>query len=197
MSSNRNIRVAGARRRLHVWVSIGEAGIAAVEFAFLVPVFLILMMGMIDMGQLLYDYYQLDQAVAAGAQYAVLNAANVTSARGAAIANSVATAVENANGTSWANDTVVVNNGPTASYSGGTLTTGGTASNADDFYCLTGSAPTWTWGTAYTTQASCTGSGTAGKFVTITASYAYAPLLNFYTFIGNMTLTQSAAVQVE
>lgn len=184
-------------RLLRASVSIGEAGIAAVEFAFLVPVFLVLMMGVIDMGQLLYDYYQLDQAVAAGAQYAVLNAANVTSAQGAQVANSIATAVENANGTSWANDTITVNNGPTATYTGGTLTTGGVAANADDFYCLTGSAPAWTWGTAYTTQVSCSGGGTAGKFVTITASFSYAPYLNFYAFIGSKSLTQSAVVQVE
>ena len=56
-----------------------DSGIAAVEFAILVPVFLILLMGTTDLGQMLYAYYKLDQAVAAGAEYAALNAANVTS----------------------------------------------------------------------------------------------------------------------
>jgi Flp pilus assembly protein TadG len=174
-----------------------NAGIAAVEFAFLVPIFLILLMGSIDVGQMLFAYYRLDQAVAAGTQYAVLNGANVTSLNGASVAQYVATAVEDANGTAWANDTVVVNNGPSMTVTNGVATSGGTASNADDYYCITGSPPNWTWGTAYTSQVSCTGGGTAGKYVTVTASYNYVPVLSFYTFITNSTLTQNGVVRVQ
>ncbi len=175
----------------------GERGNAAVEFAILVPIFLLLMTGMVDMSQLLCDYYELDQAVAAGAQYAALNAANVSSTNGASLASAVATSVEGANGTAWANDTVVVNNGPTVTFTSGTSSAGGTAANADNFYCLTGSAPNWIWGTAYTSEVSCTGGGSAGKYVTITATYNYVPVLNFSALIGRRTLSQSAAVQVE
>lgn len=175
----------------------GEAGIAAVEFAFLVPVFLILIMGVVDLGQMLYAYYELDQSVAAGAEYAALNAANVTSTNGAALANSIATAITNASGTNWANGTVVVNNGPTVTITGGTAVSSGTATNADEFYCLTGSSPNWNWGTGYTSQSSCTSGGTAGKYVTVTATYAYVPLLQIYSFIQSGTLTQSAAVQTQ
>lgn len=173
-----------------------NAGIAAVEFAFLVPVLLILVMGVADLGQMLFAYYQLDQAVAAGAQYAALNAANATSTKGASLASSIALAVANANGTAWANDTVVVNDGPSVTITNGTASSGGTAANADDFYCLTGTAPNRSWGTAYTSQSSCSGSGTAGKYVTVTVSYSYVPLLKIYTFITNGTLTQNAAVRV-
>jgi Flp pilus assembly protein TadG len=175
----------------------GEYGIAAVEFAFLVPVFLIMLMGVIDISQLLSDYYQLDQAVAAGAQYAALNAANVTSTNGAALATAIATTVESANGSAWANDTVVVNNGPSVSVTNGSSSSGGTAANANDYYCLTGSPPSWVWGTGYTTATTCSAGGNAGKFVTITASYSYVPILKFYAFIGRRTLTQNAAVQVQ
>lgn len=178
-------------------LAAGEAGIAAIEFAILVPVFLILMLGVVDVGQMLYDYYQLDQAVAAGAQYAALNAANVTASQGGQVASAIATAVEAANGSAWANDTVVVNDGPTVTVTNGSASSSGTAANADDFYCLTGSPPSWSWGTAYTTQTTCSGGGTAGKFVTIQASYNYVPILSFYAFIGPTTLTQNAAVQVE
>jgi hypothetical protein len=48
-----------------------------------------------------------------------------------------------------------------------------------------------------TCGASCSGSGTAGKFVTITATAAYTPLLNLYTFINNGTLRQSAVVETQ
>src|SRR5579864_635570 len=97
-----------------------DDGIAAVEFAFIVPILLVLFSGIVDVSQMLYAYYQLDQAIGAGAQYAVLNAANVTSTSGAALATSIATVVENANGTAWANDTVVVNDGPTVTVTNGT-----------------------------------------------------------------------------
>jgi Flp pilus assembly protein TadG len=171
-----------------------DSGIAAVEFAILVPVFLILLMGTTDLGQMLYAYYELDQA---GAEYAALNAANVTSTNGAALASSVATIVESANGSSWANDTIVVNNGPTVTVTGGTAVSSGTASNADSYYCLTGSPGSWSWGTANATQVSCAGGGTAGKFVTVTATYSYHPVLKIYTFITDSTLSQSSVVQTQ
>jgi Flp pilus assembly protein TadG len=174
-----------------------DAGVAAVEFAFLVPVLLVLFSGIIDISQMLYAYYRLDQAVAAGAQYAVLNAANVTSTTGASLATSIATVVENANGTAWTNDTVVVNDGPTVTVTNGTAASSGTASNADEYYCVTGSPLNWTWGTAYTTQTNCSGGDTAGKYVTVTASYNYVPLIGIYRIFTNSTLNQSAAVRVQ
>ncbi|HLY04457.1 MAG TPA: TadE/TadG family type IV pilus assembly protein [Rhizomicrobium sp.] len=174
-----------------------NSGIAAVEFAFIVPIFLVLFAGIADVSQMLYAYYELDQAVAAGSQYAVLNAANVTSTTGAALASSIATVVENANGSAWTNDTVVVNNGPTVTVTNGTASSSGTAANADKYYCITGSQGSWTWGTAYTSQSSCSPSGTAGKYVTITASYSYVPLVGIYHVFTNSTLHQSAAVRVQ
>ena len=41
-----------------------NAGMAATEFASIVPVFLVLLMGAVDMGQMLYACHKLDQAVA-------------------------------------------------------------------------------------------------------------------------------------
>lgn len=174
-----------------------DAGVAAIEFAFIVPIFAILFTGVVDISQMLYAYYQLDQAVAAGSQYAVLNAANVTSTTGAALASSIATVVENANGTAWTDDTIVVNDGPTVTVTNGTAAASGTAANADNYYCLTGSQNSWSWGTGYSTQTNCSGGGTAGKYVTITASYNYVPLVAIYQVFTNTTLNQSAAVRVQ
>ena len=174
------------------------SGIAAVEFAFLVPVLLILLMGAADLGQMLYAYYRLDQAVAAGAQYALLNSSKVNSTNGATLAGSIANVVANANGTAWANDTIVVNNGPSATITSGTTSTGGTAANANNCYCPSGSPPSWTWGSSKTCSSSCDGgNGQAGKFVTVTSSVAYHPILKVYTFITDSTLTQSAAVRTQ
>jgi len=185
------------RRKIAKLAVGADSGIAAVEFAILVPVMLILLMGGTDLGQMLYAYYRLDQAVAAGAEYAALNATSVNSTSGAALASSIATVVESANGTAWANDTIVVNNGPTVTMTGGAAGSSGTASNADSYYCLTGSPGSWSWGTAHSTQVSCGATGTAGKFVTVTATYSYHPVLKIYSFITDSTLSQSSAVETQ
>lgn len=174
-----------------------RAGLAAIEFALIMPVFLILLVGAVDMGLMLFEDYKLDQAVAAGAEYAAVNPSNVNSTNGASLASSIATTVEDANGTAWANDVVVVNDGPTATVTNGSLTSSGTASNADSCYCPTGSPPNWTWGSAMSCGASCSGSGTAGKFVTITATANYTPLLRLYGLITAGTLRQSATVETQ
>lgn len=185
-------------RRLLQHVATGrDSGIAAVEFAIIVPVFLMLFVGATDLGQMLFDQYQLDQAVAAGAEYAALNSANVNSANGAALATSIAAVVESANGAAWANDVITVNNGPNVTVTNGHATSGGTASNADSYYCLTGSPGSWSWGTAYSSQVACAGSGTAGKFVAITGTYTYTPLLTVFHFVHSSTLSQSSMVETQ
>jgi Flp pilus assembly protein TadG len=174
-----------------------DEGLAAIEFAMLVPVYLLILVGAVDMGGMLYSSYQLETAVAAGSEYAALNSANVTSANGASLATSIATVVENANGSAWANNTVIVNNGPTVTVTSGTAASSGTASNADSCYCPTGSPPNWVWGSAVTCGSSCTGGGEGGKFVTITATVAYTPLLTSFGLVHNGTLTQNATVEVQ
>jgi Flp pilus assembly protein TadG len=186
-------RLLGRLRAL--WGS--NAAAAAVEFAFIMPVFLIIMIGAVDLGMMLFEDYKLEQAVAGGAEYAAVNTASVNSTSGATLASSIATAVESANGSGWANDVVVVNNGPSVTVTNGSATSGGTASNADSCYCPTGSPPNWTWGSSMTCGASCSGGGTAGKFVTITATASYTPLLTGYGFIGGNTLRQSATVEAQ
>jgi len=178
-----------------LWQS--AAGIAAIEFAIITPVFLIIFVGAVDLGMMLFEDYKLDQSVAAGAEYAAVNPSNVNSTAGAGLASSIAATVASANGSGWANDVVVVNNGPTVTVTNGTAVSSGTNSNADDCYCPTGSPPNWSWGSAMTCGASCSGGGSAGKFVTITATATYTPLLVAYGFIHGKTLRQSATVQAQ
>ena len=172
-------------------------GLSGIEFAMLAPVYLIVLVGAVDIGGMLYKSYQLEQAVAAGAEYAAVNAANVNGTNGATLATSIAGIVANANGSASANDTVVVNNGPTETVTNGTPSSGGTAANANNCYCPTGSPPNWVWGSSQTCSDSCPNGSVAGKFVTITASAAYTPLLTTYGLLKNGTLTQNATVQVQ
>jgi Flp pilus assembly protein TadG len=176
-----------------------DRGIAAVEFALLAPIFCLLMAGVIDLGGVLFTKFQLDAAVTAGANFAQVNASNVSSTNGAALASNIATIVETSQGAGWANDGVVVNNGPTTTVTTGTASSGGTATNADSCYCPSGTPGAFTWGSAATCGNPCSGSNTgfAGKFVTITASRQYTPIFSSYGIVANNTITASAAVQVQ
>jgi hypothetical protein len=53
------------------------------------------------------------------------------------------------------------------------------------------------WGGAATCGSTCAGGSQAGKFVTITGSVTYTPLLSTFGLIKNGTLTQNATVQVQ
>jgi len=174
-------------------------GVAAVEFALVTPIFCLLLAGIVDLGGALYTKFKLDSAVTAGANFAQVNAANVSSTNGQTLANNIATIVETSQGSGWADDGVVVNNGPTATVSSGTSTASGTATNADACYCPTGTPGSFTWGSSTTCGNPCPGTNTgyAGKFVTITASHSYTPIFSSYGIVQNDTISASAAVQVQ
>jgi Flp pilus assembly protein TadG len=174
-----------------------RSGLAALEFALTAPILSALFIGSVDVAQLFMGQLKLSSAVFAGADYALVNASEASSASGAALAASIAAIVGNVNGAGWASGTVVVNNGPTATFSAGSSAATGTASNANLYYCLTGSPGAWTWGTGQTTSASCGTSGTAsGKFVTISATTTVTPLITGMSFTTG-TINQSVAVQVQ
>ena len=171
-------------------------GVAAVEFAILAPVFGLVFAGMADLGGVLYTQFRLNAAVSAGANYALINASSVSSTSGATLSSTVAAVVENNAGTNWANDTVVVNNGPSTTITSGASSSGGTASNADSCYCPTLST-TVAWGVAATCGSACAGGGLAGKFVTISASRTYTPLFSSYGIVQNGAITVTTAVETQ
>ncbi len=182
-----------------------NAGVAAVEFGLLAPTFVLVFAGTVTVGDAVAVQTQLDGAVAAGINYAVVNQSEVTSSTNSRtgnayavdLATTIANLVSTSAGGTAANVTVVVNNGPTVTITGGTPITSGTTSNANLYYCLTGSPSNWTWGNSGTANAACSGSGTYGKFVTITASYTFTPFFNSYTFGLGSTLTVGTAAQVQ
>jgi len=177
---------------------VDHRGMAAVEFAMVTPFFCALMVGAVDLGGELFTKFRLDAAVEAGANYAEVNALNVNSSNGQTVANNTATVVETSQGSAWANATVVVNNGPTATVTGGTSTPSGTVANADSCYCPTGTAGSLTWGSAVACGSACPGNNTgyAGRFVTITASKTYSPIFSSYGLVTNGTISTTALVEV-
>jgi Flp pilus assembly pilin Flp len=172
-------------------------GAAAVEFALIAPILCLLLAGAVDFGGALYTNLKLDAAVAAGANYAQVNAANVSSANGAALAANIANVVETSEGAVYANGVVVVNNGPSVTVSGGSASPGGTPGNADACYCPTGAGQSFAWGGAAVCGAVCPSGGIAGKFVTITVTRTYNPVFASYGLVANHAISASAAVETQ
>jgi Flp pilus assembly protein TadG len=174
--------------------------VAALEFALLAPTLVMVFAGVVDIGNALYTWSKLEQALALGANYALMNTANVAT-NTQTLANNIATIAATSNPGHGANATVVVNNGITATVTGtangaGTPSDSGTASNAGSYYCLTGSPTSWTWGTAKSNNTTaCADGSQPGQFVIITVSYSFTPFFASYGFVANGTMTDGAAVQ--
>ena len=195
--------MSGALARRRRSLLADDRGIAAIEFAVIAPLFCLLFVAAIDIGSAVYTRFKLDAAVSAGANYALINAANVSATGGATLASNIAAIVENGVASGYANEAIVVNNGPTATVSGGTpsaagtLSTGGTNAPADSCYCPTGTTTAFTWGAAKTCGSACAGGAVAGKFVTIVATRTYNPIFSSYGLIANNTITASATVETQ
>ena len=187
----------GARRRRRGFLG-DRSGAAAVEFALVSPTIILVLVALIDLGGMLYTRFQLDAAVGAAANYAMVNAASVNSTNGAALASTLANLVTGSQASNWANSTVTVNAGPQASNTAGSVSTSGTASSADSCYCPTGTASSVTWGGAQTCGNACAGGGYAGKFVVLSATRNYSPVFTGYGLVsqaGDMTSTSMVQVQ--
>ena len=171
--------------------------VAALEFGLLAPTFVMIFAGVADLGNALYTWSKLEQALALGSNYALMNQGQVNSTNGPALADNIAIIVATSNPGTAANSAVVVNNGPTATVTnGGTPVDGGTAANANKYYCLTGSPTSWTWGTGYNdTTTQCTDGSHSGQFVTISVSYNFTPFFISYGFVQNGLMTAGAVVQ--
>ncbi|MGH7059322.1 MAG: TadE/TadG family type IV pilus assembly protein [Stellaceae bacterium] len=168
-----------AQAVLHLLWGCDDSGVAAIEFALLSTVFLILLAGVVDVGSLIYTMSKLDAAVSAGAQYAENNAALVA-ANPSGLSTDIGNVVNDTNGTGWATSAVDVNNG----------------NDATGCYCPTGSPGNWSWGGAVSCQSAC-GGGIAGQFVTITASRNFTPMFPSFGFVQNGAISRSAIVETQ
>jgi Flp pilus assembly protein TadG len=165
--------------------------------ALISPMLMILLAGIIDFGRAYQEEIELSSAVAAAAQYALLNVASINSTNAASLASTLSGIVANTNGAAWAGATVTVNAGASNSIAGGVATTSGTAANADSCWCPTGVSSAWNWGSAATCSSACAGGTLAGKFVTIAGTRQFTAIFTAYGLIGNITLHQSTIVQAQ
>jgi Flp pilus assembly protein TadG len=153
-------------------------GVAAVEFALIAPVLLMVLAGITDFGLVEFGKSQLANGLAQGVQYALLQGASVTAA----------------------NITTVVQAG--ASRAGlapaVTVTVTGPAC-----YCVSGTpAALVTPSTALSASYTCTGTCPSpevapGVFVTIAATFVYAPVMPLYSQLASPTVHETAIARLK
>jgi len=171
-----------------------ETGSAVVEFALIAPALVLLLIGAVDFGSAIYDLLTVNGAVSAAADYAILNASSVNSTQGQSLAQSLGQILSSAG----ANAVVTVNDGPTATASGGVVTLGGSSSPANLCYCPTpASGGGVTWGSSTTCGSTCSGGGIAGKFVAISASVQFTSIFGSKGLIPSQTFTTSSVAQAQ
>jgi Flp pilus assembly protein TadG len=195
--AHRHNATAADTRRHNATAADGRRGTAAVELALIAPMLLILLAGIIDFGRVFHEEIELSSAVAAAAQYALINASSIESTDAASLAARLGSIVANSNGSAWAGAAVTVNNGATSAVANGTVTPGGSTGSANSCWCPGGSSNGWSWGTAAACGSACAGGTLAGKFVTISGTRAFTPIFGNYGLIGNRTLRQSTIVQAQ
>ena len=144
-----------------------RSGIAAVEFALLLPVFALLCVGGIDFGMAFDAKLRLSTAVGEGAQFAFLTGTGVQ-------ATQVQTVVQSASTLSPVS--VAVTYSPNACY------------------CLAGSPAALSGQTCGT---SCANGSPAGKYLSITATYTYQPIFPSYALLANPVLSEAVTVRLQ
>lgn len=177
-----------------IWRARG--GTAAVEFAIVAQVFAVIFAGTAEIGIIYLKRLQLSNTLAAATNYAMINSAAVTATGGAALATTLATILGDDGIAAPAQVSVVINGGPSRSVTGTTVTTGGTASDADRCYCPTGTT-TITWGLAVTCGSACASGLRGGKFVELRVSRAHTALFRGFGGVRDGKVALMSLVQVE
>jgi Flp pilus assembly protein TadG len=160
----------------HAWLA-DRRGIAAVEFALVVPVLLLLLGGVADFGLLMMGRSQLANGIAQGVQYALLIGPGVPAA-------TVSSVVATGSARSGISATVTVEiTGPVC-------------------YCVSGqpaalSGSSTALSATYTCTGTCPDAKTPGVFLIIAANYTYRSLMPLYSHLANPTVAQTVTVQLQ
>lgn len=155
-----------------------RSGIAALEFALLVPVLVVIFLAVADFGLLYYRQLQMASALAAGAEYAFTKGQSETGATLTADVSNFVNTVSPVPATS-----------STASFNGGL--------SATSCYCVAGSPAVFTG--PLTCGAACTDSSgsTAGKYISITGSFSYAAMFVLDQVLFPASLAQTVTVRLQ
>lgn len=149
-----------------------RAGSAAVEFAIVFPVMLVILAATVDLGFAYYQKSRVGSAISAAAYYAVRNGATLTSLNADLMRTTLEGIVRSTLGMS-SNITVSV-----------LINNSANAVDASYYFCVSGYPPVYT--STGLTPASCSGNVTSGKFVTIRVTEQLQPLILSTGFLSTV-----------
>lgn len=151
-------------------------GVAAVEFALIAPVLLLMLGGVADFGLLMTGKSQLANGVAQSAAYALLTGVHVSAA-------SVQTAVQSGSARAGMSASVTVNvTGPAC-------------------YCVSSQpavlpASSTPLSASYACTGTCPSGQAPGAYLIITASYSYQPLMPLYSHLSTPIVTETVTLRL-
>lgn len=140
-----------------------RAGAAAVEFAVVFPLMLMIFAATVDFGFAYYQKSRIGSAISAAAYYAVRNGNTLSAATAPVMQATLQSIVRSTLGTSTSITVSVLINNSTNPL------------DASNYFCVAGYPPVYT--STGLTPASCSGNVTSGKFVTIHVTEQLQPLI--------------------
>ncbi|PZX40692.1 TadE-like protein [Roseinatronobacter thiooxidans] len=183
------------RRRLPLfWLRAAqqETGSAAVEFALIAPVILLILAVTFEIGLTLRAKSRLVGAISATAHQTLDSAATVDDGT----AQTVATALLGGLAGRGRSATVNLNNAVTARLEGGTIVVTDTGAPVANCYCPTWGEAGYDWNASMACNTDCADGSLAGRFVQITAQAPFTSILGAYSFFSPETLQNSAVVRL-
>ncbi|PYE26765.1 TadE-like protein [Rhizobium sp. PP-CC-3A-592] len=162
-----------------------NSGVAAVEFALVAPLFLLLIVGLVDLGFAYHAKLRVNAAISAASYYAFQKGQALTAATAPAYKTDVEGVASNllANLSDDLSVAVFINNDPTGA-------------QASTTFCVSGYPPAFT--AAGAKSVSCGGNVTSGKFVRIDVSGHITPIfVSANLFGGYLAVADSALVRIQ
>lgn len=162
-------------------------GAAALEFAILAPILLLIMAGTTDLGLGVLTRIRMDEGVASAANSALNYGSSLSSSTVDAAASSIATILQRTRGFTGyeATYTISFNGSRTYDFVGGKGTASGSSAGVDECRCPMQANGIVTWGSKVDCSTSCPNKSLAGRYVLIDMKYAYTPLFPKFGLIGN------------
>ena len=144
-------------------LAASRSGSAAVEFAIVFPLMLLIFAATVDLGFAYYQKSRIGSAISAASYYAVRNGNSLSSSNADTMRTTLESIIRSTLGSSTDFTVSILINNSTG------------ATEASNYYCVTGYPPTYT--STGSSQTTCSGSLTSGKFVTISVSQQIRPLI--------------------
>ncbi|MBJ3786481.1 TadE/TadG family type IV pilus assembly protein [Devosia sediminis] len=173
-----------------------EDGVSAIEFALFAPIFLLILAAATDFGALIHTRSQLEAALSNATSFAMASGQQMTVDNAASLALNSAKVLIGQAGTD-AGASIVVNNGPSATYTEKLYGQSGQAAPAAQCYCPSRDGAAVRWGSPVSCSTPCSNGGFAGKFVALSVTVGYRPLFVDYGLTENGVISLSALARLQ